>query len=212
MTHPFLHLDDLLRRLPQLQRCRGELLAAFELLLSCFRAEGKLLLCGNGGSAADCAHWSAELLKGVQSPRPLNAASRARLSPVLADGLQQGLPAIPLPSLVALNTAFANDVDPQLAFAQGVWALGRPGEVLAAISTSGRSRSVLLAAEAALSRGLRVLGLTGSGGEGLRAVATVCISVPAAQPWAVQELHLPVYHCLSSMLDVALFPPSWGEP
>ena len=212
MADPLTHLDELLERLPILRPCAGELRGAYALLLGCLSAGGKLLLCGNGGSAADCEHWSAELLKGVGRPRPLPTADRALLPPELADTLQRGLPAIPLPSLQALNTAMANDLDAPLGFAQATWALGQPGDVLVGITTSGRSRSVRLAVDAARARGLQVLILTGLEGAHLAAIADACVAVPLQECWAVQELHLPVYHCLSRMLEDALLEPEGDAP
>lgn len=200
------HLESLFARRPELMACRGDLVRAFELLTGCFRQGGKLLLCGNGGSAADCEHWSAELLKGFHSRRPLEPHWRETLGEHLAAGLQQGLPAIPLTSLTSLATAFANDVDPALGFAQAVWALGRPGDALVGISTSGGARNVLLALRAARARGLATIGLTGTPGGELPALADVCIRVPAVRVELVQELHLPVYHTLCLMLEAEFFP------
>jgi D-sedoheptulose 7-phosphate isomerase len=205
MADPTPHLDALIARHPDLLACRPGLLAAFGLLRDTFAGGGKLLLCGHGGSAADCEHFAGELLKGFALPRPLAPSDRALLPPDLGAALQGGLPAIPLPSLLSAPSAFANDVDPSAAFAQGVWALGRPGDALAALTTSGRSRGVRLALTAARARGLRRLVLTGQDGADLHAEADVVVVVPAREPWAVQELHLPVYHALARMLEEAFF-------
>ncbi len=178
---------------------------AFALLGGCFAGGGKLLLCGNGGSAADAEHWSGELLKGFKSLRPLPEPERRGLPPALAARLQGGLPALPLTSFIALSTAFANDVEPRLVFAQLVWALGKPGDILAAISTSGNAANVCDAAVAARARGLRVLGLTGESGGKLAPLCDVCVRGPATETFRVQEFHLPIYHCLSLMLEERFF-------
>lgn len=166
-------------------------------------AQGTLLLCGNGGSAADADHWAGELLKGFASRRPLAAAERARLPEPLAAKLQSGIRAIPLCGFPALTSAFANDVDPDLTFAQLVHTLGRPGDVLIGLSTSGDSKNVLHAATAARARSMKVLGMTGQGGGALKGLSDIWIGVPARSTPAVQELHLPIYHGLSLMLEEA---------
>ncbi len=202
------HLDDLVERQPRLAGCRSEIAAGFELLRGVFANGGRLLLCGNGGSAADAEHWAGELLKGFESTRPLPAAERTRVPAHLADRLQGGLAAIPLTGFTSLRSAMANDVDAAVEFAQLVWALGRPGDAVAVISTSGRSPNVRHAAEVARARGVAVLALTGSAGGPLAELADVAIRVPAERTLEVQELHLPVYHTLSVMLETAFFPPS----
>ena len=199
------HLQELLRRFPVLAGCGDQIERAFELLRACYLRGGKVLLAGNGGSAADAEHWSGELLKGFAMKRPLGDADRSRLPAELAEGLQQALPAIPLTSFVALNTAFANDVNAALAFAQLVWGLGAAGDVLVGISTSGNAANVLYAADAAHAKGLTVLGLTGSGGGKLAGKADVCIRVSETATYRIQELHLPIYHCLCLMLENEFF-------
>ena len=173
-----------------------------------FAGGGKLLLCGNGGSAADCEHFSGELLKGFCSERTLSPEEVQALGEPLGHSLQGGLPALPLPSLMSANSAFSNDVEPRFAFAQGVWAPGRPGDALLGISTSGDAENVCLAARAARARGLEVIGLTGRGGGRLAGLADVCVRAPETSCHRVQELHLPIYHCLAELLERELF----GEP
>jgi D-sedoheptulose 7-phosphate isomerase len=177
------HLQELVAGFPELERCKGDIERAFRAMAACFRAGGKMLLCGNGGSAADCEHWSAEL----------------------GEKLQGALPAIPLPAFGSLNSAFANDVDPELAFAQGVWALGEQGDVLVAISTSGNAKNVLRAVEVARARGLVTVGLTGEGGGKLRRLAEICIRAPGREVHRIQQSHLPIYHCLCLMLEDEFF-------
>lgn len=160
------HIQNLITRCFALDPIRADVEAAFVMLRDCYRSGGKLLLCGNGGSASDAEHWAGELLKGFARLRPLPEADQAKLPAELAGKLQGALPAIPLTGFLALTTAFNNDVDPHLTYAQLVWGLGRPGDVLIGISTSGNARNVCAAMEAAKARGLKRLGLTGGGGGG----------------------------------------------
>jgi D-sedoheptulose 7-phosphate isomerase len=200
------HLDDLLARIPALTSCSGQISSAFELFHASYLAGGKLLLCGNGGSAADSEHWAGELLKGFMHPRKLSAAKNPELPEDLLNRLQWALPAIPLTGFPAFATAFANDVEPGLIFAQLVLGLGKPGDVLVGISTSGNSKNVCHAARVARARGIKVVALTGESGGNLKGIADVCIAVPATRTPQVQEYHLPIYHCLSLMLEDA-----WAE-
>ena len=199
------HLQSLLRRVPALEPCAADIESAFATLRDCFAGGGKALACGNGGSAADAEHWAGELLKGMLKARRLHAPSHPSLPPRLAERLQGALPMIPLTGFLSYHTAFGNDVDPEFVFAQLVWALGRPGDVLVALSTSGRSANVVAAAEAASAKGMVVLALTGAAGGRLAELADVAIRVPAHEVHLVQELHLPVYHCLSVMLEDEFF-------
>ncbi len=198
-------LEDVISRFPPLSTCAGDIDRAFELLRACYARGGKILLAGNGGSAADAEHWSGELLKGFASKRPLAGEPRKKLPAELAAGLQEALPAIPLTAFIALNTAFANDVNAAFAFAQLVWGLGREGDVLVGLSTSGNAANILHAADVAKARGMAVLGLTGATGGKLAAKTDVCIRVPETVTYKIQELHLPVYHCLCLMLEEAFF-------
>jgi len=197
------HLNNLIERYSALEVCRSDIQQAFDLLAATFLKDGKLLLCGNGGSAADSEHWAGEMLKGFAHPRPLSTAMRQGLSSELAARLQWAFPVIPLTGFTALATAFSNDVEPEYVFAQLVLALGRAGDVLAALSTSGNSSNVCRAAEVARARNLPVLAMTGATGGKLKDLADVCICVPATQTPYIQEFHLPIYHCLSLMLEEA---------
>lgn len=181
-------------------------------LIGCFEKGGKLLLCGNGGSCADCDHIVGELMKGFRSKRPLSdekkAQLRSRYSDIddnVMDKLQNALPAISLPSFTALNTAYANDVDPQLMYAQGVFGLAAENDVLIAISTSGNSKNVVEAAKVAKALGIRVIALTGGSGGMLGKLADICICVPETETYKVQELHLPVYHSLCEEIETYFF-------
>jgi D-sedoheptulose 7-phosphate isomerase len=197
------HLVNLVGRHPALAECQPDIQHAFELVVGAFKNDKKLLLCGNGGSAADSDHWSGEMLKGFAQTRPLSAAMRQGLPADMAARLQWAFPVIPLTGFPALATAFGNDVNPEYVFAQLVLALGRAGDVLATLSTSGNSANVCRAAEVARARSLPVLALTGATGGKLKELADVCICVPATQTPHIQEFHLPIYHCLSLMLEDA---------
>ena len=192
--------------------CRAEIDAAFALLRDAVTAGGKILTCGNGGSAADAEHIVGELMKGFHLKRPLDPAEVAALVTAcpesgarLAAGLQRTIPAVSLVSQTALITAIANDNDADLIFAQQVLGLGRPGDVLIAVSTSGNSRNVVAAAQVARAFGVKVVALTGAGGGALAPLADVAIRVPATKVPTIQELHLPVYHELCARLEEALF-------
>jgi len=199
------HLRILIERLPELENCADDIAAAFALLRDSFRSGNKAMLCGNGGSAADCEHWSGEMLKGFEGDRPVSPAMRARLGEELADKLQGALPVIPLPGFLSLSSAYANDCHSAYIFAQLTLALGRAGDVLVAISTSGNSENVLYAVETARALDLKVIGLTGGSGGRLKKLCDVCITAPMQKTYRIQELHLPIYHTLSLMLETEFF-------
>ena len=203
----------LLKRYPGLQACERELGAAFELLVAAYQNGNKLLICGNGGSAADSEHMAAELMKGFLKRRPISAEHEAQLEraggtagTAIASRLQGTLAAVALPAQVSLITAIANDLDYDMIFAQQVFGLGRPGDVLLGISTSGRSKNVANAAIVAKAFGLKSIALTGRSGGELAALADIAIKVPSDNVAEIQELHLPVYHWLSTELEDAFFP------
>ena len=210
-------IETLLQNHPALTACRDAVESARDLLTDTYRAGGKLLLCGNGGSAADCDHIAGELLKGFLSHRPLSEEDCLALAESLPDGeadpdlyllagqLQGGLPAVSLPAQTAALTAVCNDTDPALIFAQLTWALGQAGDTLVCLSTSGNSRNVVLAAKAAKTKGLRVLALTGEHDSQLSEMADVTVQVPAHDTYRVQEYHLPVYHYLCAAVEEAFF-------
>ena len=205
-------MEELFNRYPSLVSCQREILSALASLIDMFERGGKLLLCGNGGSCADCEHIVGELMKGFLSNRTLSPVQRKEMRqncPLIKEefleDLQQGLPAISLPSLTALNTAFCNDVNPKLMFAQCVMALGSKKDMLLCISTSGNSKNVCAAAMTAKARGIRTLGLTGSHGGRLKALCDQCICVPETETFKIQELHLPVYHFLCAQIERHFF-------
>lgn len=205
-------MDDLTGRYPLLTACREDILKAYGILEEAFANGRKLLVSGNGGSASDSEHIVGELMKEFKLKRKIYAhqvASLKEIEPemgrVLAENLQGALPAISLTGHSSLTTAFMNDSLPELIFAQQVNGYGKPGDVYWGISTSGNSRNILYAAITAKSRGLKVIGLTGHHKNRLMDFADVCIRVPAVETYQIQELHLPVYHCLCLMLEDKFF-------
>jgi phosphoheptose isomerase len=206
-------LRHLSERYPDLAPCLPAIEGAYELLATSLRQGGKVLLCGNGGSAADCDHIVGELMKGFTRRRPVSEAVRQQLLAAyphvgteLADGLQGALPAIALASHTSLNTAIANDTAWDMAFAQQVFGYGRAGDVLIGISTSGNARNVIRALQVARALDLHTVGLTGRSGGGMAGLCDALILVPYDQTADVQERHLPVYHALCRMLEEAFFP------
>lgn len=206
------HVDSLMERYPQLEACREDIANAYDLLEEAYAAGRKLLVAGNGGSASDSEHIVGELMKEFKLKRRIYSAQADRLrrideemGKVLAENLQGSLPAISLVGEPSLTTAFMNDAVPVLVFAQQVNGLGRAGDVFLGISTSGNSQNVLYAAVAAKSKGLKVIGLTGGRENRLMGYADVCIRVPETETYKIQELHLPVYHCLCLMLEERFF-------
>ena len=208
------HIDEVLERCPALAGLRDELTRAAGAVCACHRAGGKLLVCGNGGSAADCEHIVGELVKGFLLPRtiPPADADRLRALPVgdpatadLARRLQRGVAAVSLTGHPSLATAIDNDTGRELVFAQQVYVYGRPGDILLALSTSGNSPNVLRALAVARAFGLRTVGLTGSRPGRMDALCDVLLKVPAQETHKVQELHLPVYHTLCLMVEQELF-------
>ena len=205
-------LNQLFGRYPALEACRQEIEAAYELLRGCFAAGGRLLVCGNGGSAADSLHIVGELMKGFALSRKLSADWEEKfkqvcpeMAPYLMENLQGALPAISLVSETALSTAYANDQAPDLSFAQQVLGQGKAGDVLLCISTSGNSTNVLYAAAVARAMELRVIGLAGQGGGRLKGLSDVCICAPSRITYQIQEYHLPIYHALCLALEREFF-------
>lgn len=178
---------------------------AVELLLDCFRSGHKLLLCGNGGSAADCAHILGELVKGFCQKRPLPAELASSIGEDWAKDLQQGLPVIDLTANCALISAIVNDIDGASIFAQQAAAYAAPGDVLIAISTSGNAENVRRAAVVARAKGAKVIGMTGQTGGALARHCDLLLNVPQAETYLVQEQHLPLYHALCLRVEDALF-------
>ena len=206
-------LASLFQRYRALEACEKDLTAAFDLLATAYQNGNKLLVCGNGGSAADSEHIVAELMKGFLKRRPISAEDAAKLEEsggaagkAIATRLQGTLAAISLPSQMSLLTATANDGDFDMVFAQQVYGLGQPGDVLLAISTSGKSKNICNAVIVAKAFGLKSIALTGKSGGDLAPLADVAIKVPSDNVAEIQELHLPVYHWLSTELEAEFFP------
>lgn len=198
------YLKRMIERYPALGPVSGEVRSAYEILHGCYRQEGKLLVCGNGGSASDAEHIVGELMKGFYRQRSLSREEK-EIFGELGDNLQGALPAIALTGHPALSTAFMNDVDPKMVFAQQVYGYGRAGDVLMALTTSGNSRNVLNAARVARAKGMKVIGLTGRDGGSLKELCDVCIIVPGQATADIQEYHLPVYHAICAMLEESFF-------
>lgn len=206
------HIDTLIRRYPNLEVCKKSIIDAYNLMEDSYSHGGKLLVTGNGGSAADSEHIVGELMKGFKKARTLDEgyqeklkAENKELGTVLADKLQGALPAIALDGHPALTTAYMNDAEPLLTFAQQVNGYGNPGDTFLGISTSGNSKNILYAATVAKAKGLHVVGLTGQKDSKLKDIADVTIQVPQTETYIIQELHLPVYHCLCLMLEDRFF-------
>lgn len=207
-------LEQLIVRRPQLEPCKHEIESAYLLLEACYCQGGKLLVCGNGGSAADSDHIVGELMKSFLLHRPLPKEFRSKLAEIggkegknCAEHLQGALPAISLVQHNALQSAFANDVEADLTFAQEVIGYGKKGDILLALSTSGNSKNIIYALYAAKAVGLSVIGMTGKSGGRLARLCDVAVCVPETETFLVQELHLPVYHTLCAMLEERF----WGE-
>lgn len=206
------HIKTLTERYPDLLPCADSIRAAYEILLDCYKTDGKVLVCGNGGSASDSEHIVGELMKGFRRKRPMPPGLQEKFRQAygeeglfIADRLQRGLPAISLVSQTALMTAFANDVSADLVYAQQVYAYGKPGDALIALSTSGRARNIITALQVARVLGMRTVGLTGEDGGNMLPYCDAAILAPSDSTASVQERHLPIYHTLCVMLEEAFF-------
>ena len=203
--------EELFARYPALETSRADVRAAFDELATVYRTGGKVLCCGNGGSASDCEHIVGELLKKFKRHRDIPSDLKERLfssgpdGELLAARLEGSLPAISLVSQSGILTAFANDVGWDEAFAQQLLGLAKQGDVLVALSTSGNSRNCVLAATLARALGVRTVALVGEAGGRLGEICDVAVRVPARETYKVQEYHLPVYHALCAMLEEELF-------
>lgn len=206
------HIQTLIDRYPKLIVCRETIQQAYDIMKASYAQGRKLLVCGNGGSASDSEHIVGELMKEFKLKREVykdQADAMKNIDPelgaILAKHLQGALPAITLTGHSSLTTAFMNDSNPELIFAQQVNGYGKPNDVFLGISTSGNSRNVLFAAVAAKAKGLHTIGLTGQRDSRLKGLADICIQVPETETYKIQELHLPIYHCLCMMLEEHFF-------
>lgn len=195
-------IDILMERYPALAVCKTDIRKALELMADTFHRGGKLLCCGNGGSAADCEHIVGELMKGFILPRTITPELAEQLEDdALAGALQYGLPTISLVSQTALSTAFANDQLPSAVFAQQVLGYGKPEDLLLCISTSGNSLNCVYAAKVAKALGLKIVSLTGRKDSKLKELSDCTILAPADETYQIQEYHLPIYHCLCLAIE-----------
>lgn len=206
------HLDDLMRRLPEIAPSAGAIKRAAAIIADCGRAGGTLLVCGNGGSASDSEHIVGEMMKGFVLKREVPEADVARLHESgvddwqhIASHLQRGIRAIALTGHTPLTTAVLNDTDPHMTFAQQAYVYGRPGDVLIGLSTSGGAKNVANALKVARAFGLSTIGLTGSRPSPMDALCDVMIKAPTEVTFRVQEYHLPIYHTICLMVEEELF-------
>ena len=206
------HIDLLMDRYPKLESCKDQIIEAYQVMEECYENGGKLLIAGNGGSAADSEHIAGELMKRFKTPRPVSSEFAEKLKSIdpvrgenLAKNLECGLMAIPLVAHEALTTAYINDVDGLGVFAQQLFGFGRPGDVFLGISTSGNSKNILPATVVARALGIKVVGLTGANGGELAKVADVAVKAPETETYMIQELHRPIYHCWCLMLEDRFF-------
>jgi len=204
------HIENLLKNYPELSSCKENIIAAVDAIVDMYEDGGKLLMCGNGGSAADCSHIAGELLKGFMLKREPETYDLERLEKMpsvapYAKGLQKGVCAIALPDQGGVLSAFANDVNADMMYAQLVFAMAQGYDVFLGISTSGNSKNVVLAAETAKALGVKTIALTGERGGKLADICDIIICVPATQTYRVQEYHLPVYHAICAEVEEILF-------
>ncbi len=212
MTDTMSEIEALLERYPDLKPCAAEIDRAARLLIAVYKEGKKVLACGNGGSAADAEHIVGELMKGYLLKRPLSQGEKEKFNAAypadgdfLAEHLQGTLPAISLVSQSALLTAVANDTSAEMVSAQQVYGYGQPGDALIALTTSGNSRNILRAVQAAAVLGMHTIALTGPTGGAVRKLCEVCIRVPGETSAEIQERHLPVYHALCAQVEKEFF-------
>jgi D-sedoheptulose 7-phosphate isomerase len=205
-------LELLFERVPQLSPLAKEIEQASQLLVQSIQAGGKILVCGNGESNSDAENIVGELMKSFSRPRPLDKALKDQLvktdlsmGSVLAKHLQGSIEAINLGSHPAFSSAFNNEVDPALVFAQQVAAYGKEGDLLIVICTNGNTKNVNYAAVTALAKKMKVLALTGESGGSLATHSNLCLKVPQRDSTLVQELQLPLYHTLCKMAELEIF-------
>lgn len=203
-------IDELIERYPVLVKNKKSIITAVETIITAYENDKKILVCGNGGSAADSLHIVGELMKAFVAKRKISDDWKTKFANVehaeyIIDNLQMPLTAISLVNEVGLTTAYANDVAPDMNFAQQVFGQGRGGDVLIAISTSGNSSNVIYAAEVAKAMGITVVSLTGNTGGKLKSLSDVLINVPEEETFKIQELHLPVYHAMCLAVEKYYF-------
>ena len=195
-------MNELLKRYPCLEECKDSIKNALELMIDTYQNGGKVLVCGNGGSAADCEHIVGELMKGFMKKREI---TDNRIPEEMRKNLQGSLSAISLPSQSAVLSAFINDVEPMMMYAQLVYGYAKQNDLVIGISTSGNSKNVVNAVEVARCMGVKTLSLTGKRDSRLSEISDITIKVPETETFKVQELHLPVYHYLCAETEKAMF-------
>lgn len=195
-------MENLLNRYPSLENCKTDIEKAFNLILDTYKKGGKVIVCGNGGSAADSEHIVGELMKGFMLKRPV---TDKRIPEYLRKGLQGSLPAISLPSQSAILSAFINDVEPEMMYAQLVFGYAKENDMVIGLSTSGNSKNIVNAIEVAKCIGVKTLSMTGKMESKLSELSDVIIKVPETETYKVQELHLPVYHYLCAAVEKSMF-------
>ena len=199
-------IDELILGFQNLKGLENDVRKAANLITDSFKTSGKLLLCRNGGSCADCEHIAGEMVKQFAKERPLSPEMVEKLGKDLSSELHGGLPALSLPSMIGFHTAFNNDNNPEFAFAQQVVAFGKPNDILWEISTSGNSKNVMHAARTAKALGLKTIGMTGENGGKLGQITDIAIKAPAHDVARIQELHLPIYHAICGFVENKMFP------
>lgn len=206
------HIALLISRFPQLDCIRNDIINAYLLLEECYENGGKLLIAGNGGSAADAEHIAGELMKSFKLSRKVSDEFADKLKKtdsvrgnLLAENLECPLTAIPLTAHEALSTAYINDKEPLGVFAQQLFGFGRKGDVFLALSTSGNSENIMNATVVARAMGMKVIALTGKDGGELARISDVAVIAPEYETYMIQELHLPIYHCWCLMLEDRFF-------
>lgn len=205
-------IEELTIRYPKLQACSASIMEAYEVLEQVYASGRKVLVAGNGGSCADADHIVGELMKGFCLKRQIPATFVKKMKEIhsevgeyLGDKLQGALPTMALHTQAALSTAYLNDVDGKSVLAQTLYGYGMEGDCFLAISTSGNSQNLIYAAVVARAKGMKVIALTGRDGGKLKGIADVSIVVPEEETFKIQELHLPIYHCLCLMLEEHFF-------
>ncbi len=212
MDNPAAILENTIKQYPILKECRDDIQKTYEIIVECYKNKGKILVCGNGGSAADSEHIVSELMKGFLKKRSLPESIKKNIAKTepgkgqyLAEKLQGSLPAISLTSQAPLCTAISNDTDPNLIFAQQVFGYAKPHDILIGISTSGNAENVLNALIVARSLNIKTIGLSGHTGGKMKDACDVIICVPEDNTHKIQEFHLPVYHALCAMVEAYFF-------
>ena len=212
MTSRHKYIDQLFKRYPNLGHLGEDIEEVISIMHDCYLCGSTIYACGNGGSASDSEHIVGELMKGFALPRTISEDEKKVFLDLypdngieISENLQQGIPAVSLVSSSALMTAILNDLDPTYVFAQQIYSVGRKGDVLIAISTSGNSSNVINAAKVALAKGLSVISLTGQTGGELVKYSSASLKVPSTNVGHIQEYHLPIYHCICLVLEDICF-------